>query len=191
MHTNLRFLFLFFNTGTKANTILLSTEKNWIEETNPNDEFWANGKDGCGKNIMGKMLMYLRDSLQQHSEVQTLQFTPLPSTLSSHVVPQLACVYEHGNANVITKVWKVGDVSERTDVLVRIHDACFTSELFFSAKCDCSQQLEEAQRTIIKEERGVVIHLSQEGRGVGPLKKIEIYQLQVCLLLYVICHLTS
>ena len=35
-----------------------------------------------------------------------------------------------------------GDVGGREDVPVRVHDACFTSEVLGSLKCDCKQQLE-------------------------------------------------
>lgn len=60
---------------------------------------------------------------------------------------------------------------------VRVHDACATSELFGSLKCDCRQQLEYSLRHI-GEHGGVVIYLSQEGRGIGYSHKLEAYKLQ-------------
>ena len=63
-------------------------------------------------------------------------------------------------------------------VLVRIHSACFTSEVLGSLKCDCREQLEYALQKIQSEGRGVVIYLFQEGRGIGLGAKIRVYSLQ-------------
>lgn len=62
--------------------------------------------------------------------------------------------------------------------LVRIHSACFTSEVLGSLKCDCREQLECAMHAIRSEGRGLVIYLFQEGRGIGLGAKIQAYALQ-------------
>jgi len=62
--------------------------------------------------------------------------------------------------------------------LVRIHSACFTSEVFGSLKCDCREQLHYALEKIQEEGRGVLIYLFQEGRGIGLGAKIQVYALQ-------------
>ena len=62
--------------------------------------------------------------------------------------------------------------------LVRIHSACFTSEVFGSTKCDCREQLEHALEMIQSEGCGAVIYLFQEGRGIGLGAKIRAYALQ-------------
>jgi GTP cyclohydrolase II len=63
-------------------------------------------------------------------------------------------------------------------VLIRLHDACFTSELFYSEKCDCRQQLEAAQKYVAAH-GGLVIYLQQEGRGIGVVNKVKAYACQI------------
>ena len=62
-------------------------------------------------------------------------------------------------------------------VPVRIHDACATSELFHSEKCDCREQLENSL-AYIHEHGGMVIYLHQEGRGIGLANKLLVYDAQ-------------
>jgi 3,4-dihydroxy 2-butanone 4-phosphate synthase / GTP cyclohydrolase II len=71
-----------------------------------------------------------------------------------------------------------GDVAGAEDVLVRVHSECLTGDVFHSLRCDCGEQLEIALRRIEAEGRGVVLYLSQEGRGIGLLAKLQAYDLQ-------------
>jgi 3,4-dihydroxy 2-butanone 4-phosphate synthase/GTP cyclohydrolase II len=71
-----------------------------------------------------------------------------------------------------------GEVDGRDDVLVRVHSECLTGDVFHSLRCDCGEQLEQALLRIGLEECGVLLYMSQEGRGIGLLSKLQAYELQ-------------
>ena len=71
-----------------------------------------------------------------------------------------------------------GEWKEDEPILVRVHSSCITGDIFASQRCDCGSQLHKAMQMIEEDQKGVIVYLNLEGRGIGLMNKMKAYKLQ-------------
>ncbi|HZX49145.1 MAG TPA: GTP cyclohydrolase II, partial [Nitrospirota bacterium] len=70
-----------------------------------------------------------------------------------------------------------GDVSTLKSVLVRVHSACITGDIFRSRRCDCGEQLHKAMEIIEKEGAGIILYINHDLKET-MIGKITLYKSQ-------------
>lgn len=117
------------------------------------------------------------DDIEHLTEIKYIAECELPSVLGDFKMRSYTYLNKKTGLQLQPIVVYNGDVRGKENVIVRIHDQCFTSEVFGSLRCDCREQLQESLR-LVNEQGGIVIYLQQEGRGIGLPNKIAAYSLQ-------------
>ncbi len=112
--------------------------------------------------------------LKTESLIERGEAVQLPTEYGNFMmIPFLQKATGHEHVTLIKGEWE-----EDEPILVRVHSSCVTGDIFGSMRCECGEQLHKALELIEKEEKGVLIYLNQEGRGIGLMAKAEAYKLQ-------------
>jgi len=114
------------------------------------------------------------DSQEQLSKVTKLGEAPLPTDFGdyTYIVYGDNRTGQHHNVLVFGDR-EQGSLGDGENILVRVHSACWTNEVAHASNCECRKEIQHSMEAIRHEQKGIIVYLDQEGRGVGITGKMH------------------
>ena len=123
-------------------------------------------------------IITIRDLIEYRTKnevhVKNISKINFPSRFGNFTLYMYSSDLDNSNHLALVK----GEIEPDEKILVRVHSECLTGDVLGSMRCDCGEQLVKSLKIIEKEERGVLLYMRQEGRGIGLGHKILAYKLQ-------------
>jgi 3,4-dihydroxy 2-butanone 4-phosphate synthase / GTP cyclohydrolase II len=112
--------------------------------------------------------------IKKESLIEKVVDVKMPTTYGNfqlHAYKQITNDTEH--LALVKGTWEKDE-----PILVRVHSSCVTGDIFGSCRCDCGPQLQKSMQMVEEAEKGVIVYMNQEGRGIGLTNKLKAYKLQ-------------
>ena len=122
----------------------------------------------------GKLSHDIEGKLKRKGAVTLLGSTPLPTKLGGWTYMVFGD-YTTGEFHTALVYGDAKKNLKKDNVLLRVHSACATSELFHATNCECREELDEAMKRIKRHGSGMIIYMNQEGAGNGIAAKVAAY----------------